>query len=817
MRLLLKSGEADKILVWVFFTDKGNTTDLYFAHPTLAVSEKSLMRRMKLGSSIDITDLPVNKAYIDQIEDTGLKLRQKSRWFNGISGYTTKENISRIAGYPFVQKIDLVYGFKINYNDVEKDNTIAPDKIIQPDALVPYNYGISYTQLQQINVPAVHNLGYRGQGVTVCVMDAGFNRLTHECFIGMNIIAAWDFVNGDGNVGDEGDMGSGTHGTQTLSTIGGFKEGQLIGPAFDADYILAKTENTDSETPVEEDNWIAAMEWADSIGVDVTSTSLGYLFMDTGYPGYTWQDMNGNTAIITKGADLATHKGIVVVNSAGNEGYNGTPNTLSAPADGDSVIAVGAVNSEGTRVGFSGFGPTVDGRIKPDIMAMGSSVYVASPSNNTQYIYSSGTSFSCPLAAGVAALVLCYNPNLTPMQVRDALRLTASQSTSPDNYYGWGIINALNAMNYFPATFQLTVNVSDGWNVVSIPGLLPTNQNVSTWWIGKDPAAGVFKFNGSYSTVTTAEPGTGYWMKNLGARVYNTGDEWPAGGIQFVSHNPLPGMEGWNLFGGYEQSVPAAGLTTTPPGLISGSVYKYSGGYQTTTTIDPGYGYWVKLTGAGSINFPADAPKASATISTENFGKIIITDNAQMSYTLYAVDNKTDVSQFDLPPYPPQGMFDVRYSSQRCAENLSTEQAIEMTGVQYPVKVKAVGTSIILSDETGKEIARLKAGEEVTINTAGKLYVSGNVIPSVYSLEQNYPNPFNPGTTIQFSIPEDVQNVKLIIYSALGEKVAELVNTGLQAGIYKYTWNANNVSSGLYIYQVVTEKFVSTKKMVLLK
>ncbi len=371
-----------------------------------------------------------------------------------------------------------------------------------------------------------------------------------------------------------------------------------------------------------------------------------------------------------------------------------------------------------------------------------------------------------------------------------------------------------------PTTFPLTVNVLNGWNMVSIPGLHPTNQNVTTWWPGKDPAAGVFKFAGGYQAVTVATPGIGYWMKNVGAQTYNTGDEWPAGGINMVAHDPIPGLLGWNLIGGYDQSVATAGLTTTPPGLITGSVYKYAGGYVAATTLDPGYGYWIKLTGAGVINIPAGPSgpmKAVAGPSTEGLGKIIITDNTQKSYTLFAADNKTNLSQFDLPPYPPQGMFDVRYSSQRCAENLSTQQAIEMTGVQYPVRVKAEGVGIILSDETGKEIARLKAGEEVTVNTAGKLYVSGNVIPLVYSLEQNYPNPFNPSTTIQFSIPEDVQNVKLIIYSALGEKVAELVNTGLQAGIYKYNWNANNVASGLYIYQIVTEKFVSTKKMMLLK
>ncbi len=160
----------------------------------------------------------------------------------------------------------------------------------------------------------------------------------------MNIIAIYDFVNNDPNVGNQGDMGEGSHGTATLSIIGGFKEGELIGPAYGSNFILAKTENTDSETPVEEDNWVAAIEWADSIGVDVTSTSLGYIDYDFPFTSYTWQNMDGNTALITIAGDLAVGRGIVVVNSAGNEGYNSSHNTLGAPADGDSIFAIGAVN-----------------------------------------------------------------------------------------------------------------------------------------------------------------------------------------------------------------------------------------------------------------------------------------------------------------------------------------------------------------------------------------------------------------------------------------------------------------------------------------
>ena len=219
--------------------------------------------------------------------------------------------------------------------------------------------------------------------------------------------------------------------------------------------MLARTEDAVTETPIEEDNWIAAMEWADSIGVDVTSTSLGYIDFDSPFTSYTWEDMDGNTAAITIAADYAVSLGITVVNSAGNEGGNSTHNTLGAPSDGDSVIAVGAVTSSGIRASFSSVGPTVDGRIKPDVMAMGSNNYYASTSGNG-YWNGSGTSFSCPLVAGVCALLLQKNPALTPMEVLQLLRSTATQSNNPNNEYGWGIINALSAINLIVVPVELT-------------------------------------------------------------------------------------------------------------------------------------------------------------------------------------------------------------------------------------------------------------------------------------------------------------------------------------------------------------------------
>jgi len=446
-----------KILVWIYFSYNGNDIQKYFSNPRLLVSEKLLNRRSKNRntSAIDFSDIPVNPNYINILVQNGFEAKQKSKWFNAVSGYANQNKIDLIASNPFVKKIDVVGTFARRKDDVEFSSTeTSVNKILQPEGIHSLNYGNSFTQLNQIKVPQVHDLGYNGAGISICLMDAGFDNLPHEVFQTMNIVSTWDFVNGDSIVANQADMGEGSHGTATLSIIGGFKDGQLIGPAYNANYLLAKTENTDSETPVEEDNWIAALEWADSIGVDVTSTSLGYLGFDPPFTGYTWQNMDGNTALITIAADLAVKKGIVVVNSAGNEGFNSTHNTLGAPADGDSVISVGAVTSSGIRTSFSSVGPTFDGRIKPDVMAMGSGVWHAG-SNSNSYFTGGGTSFSCPLVAGVCALILQKNPNLTPMEVLGLLRSTASNSQNPDNLIGWGIINALAAVN------ALTTNVED--------------------------------------------------------------------------------------------------------------------------------------------------------------------------------------------------------------------------------------------------------------------------------------------------------------------------------------------------------------------
>ena len=447
---LRSAGPGEPILLWVFFADKGNPAPL---RDLEVVTERSLQRRARVrpsGSLVDDTDLPVDRSYVATVASLVLSVRHASKWFNGLSVVATPEQVKSLQELPFIREIDLLghYGRR----DGVPDPPDPPLPLLRPEGTTALNYGPSYAQAALENIPLVHNTGNAAQGITIGVFDNGFRLLNHQAFDSLRsrIIATYDFVDHKVSVVPANDSAKyGSHGVNTLSTLAGYYPGQLIGPAYGANFILARTENDSSETPVEEDNWVRAIEWADSLGVQVTSTSLGYLKYDAPYSSWTWQNMDGRTTLITRAAVMAVGKGIIVVNSAGNDANvrAGQPNTLIAPADGDSVLTVGAVSSKGIRASFSSYGPTADGRIKPDVMAVGNGVYVAGAIVPTSYTVASGTSFSCPLAAGVAALVLKAHPYATPMQIVNALRSTASRASAPDRYYGWGVVNAVAAIN----------------------------------------------------------------------------------------------------------------------------------------------------------------------------------------------------------------------------------------------------------------------------------------------------------------------------------------------------------------------------------
>jgi len=443
----LRSG---KLHAWVFFADKGERAEARAAAALVPMTPRAASRRRLRGQvrGASIEDLPLVTAYVDKVAAGVSRVRQQSRWLNAVSVEATAGQLAALEALPFVARLDVVRGYRRRDDErVDADSGVQSRQPVRKPAVAVLDYGTSLGQLAQIGVPPVHEMGFHGEGVVVAIFDAGFNSLNHEVFSSLRIVAAHDFVNGDDDVGDGADQGDGSHGTETLSVLAGFQQGQLIGPAFAADFILAKTENTASETPVEEDNWAAAAEWAESLGADVISSSLGYLDYDSPFPSYTFRDMNGQTAISTRAAEMAAARGVVVVNSAGNSGDDAQHNTLGAPADGAHVLAIAAVGATGVRASFSSVGPSADGRIKPDLAAQGQGVRVALPRSVSSYGTASGTSFSCPLTAGVVALLLQVNPTATPDDVAGVLRATASQAGGPDKLLGWGIVNAHTAAN----------------------------------------------------------------------------------------------------------------------------------------------------------------------------------------------------------------------------------------------------------------------------------------------------------------------------------------------------------------------------------
>ena len=465
--------------VWVAFRDKGAALTA-FSPGALGISERALKRRAKVlppNRLIDQRDLPVAQAYIDQLKSRGFRIHAVSRWLNAVSVDATGQQIAELNAIPTVHSVQIVPTARI------------PEPVISPLPAMPsfskqknaaLNYGVSLTQLQNMKVPDVHSLGINASGVLVGMIDNGFNsHRTHNALKNIPILAEYDWVQGDSNTsiqtGEPG--GQGDHGCYTMSALGGFENGKLIGPAYGATFVLAKTEINPTETQIEMDNYVAALEWMERLGADVVSTSLGYDDLDpfriynAGDIVYSMKD--GRTANTSIAASIAASKGVLLVTAMGNEGsyrfddnwhiLPGLTGSLITPADADSIIAVGASFSDGLLASFSSTGPTADGRVKPEVVAQGVSVVSADPNNPTGYVGVSGTSLSTPLTAGVAALVISAHPELTPMQVREAIIKTAVRVTDtdttkhitvwPNNWYGYGFVNAYEAVLYHGLVF----------------------------------------------------------------------------------------------------------------------------------------------------------------------------------------------------------------------------------------------------------------------------------------------------------------------------------------------------------------------------
>lgn len=443
---------------YIYFKDKGIqkgevlskiSTEYHQAKEYL--SERAIERRKKVmeeNSIITYEDIPIKSEYVEVLKQKGVKIHNTLRWFNAVTAYLNEELIQEIVNLPFVNKIERVKLLKKSVRDINFEGLNKESNINQTEDFL-YDYGNSFTQLAISDIPAVHTKGINGEGVIIGVLDTGYDWQTHESLLNANIIAEWDFIFQDSITADqEYDVkGQHNHGTLCFSVVGGFKDGSLIGASFNSAFLLAKTEDLRMESHLEEDNYAAALEWMETYGVDITTSSLGYsIFDDTTY-SYSYSDMDGKTTIVTRAAELAFQRGVLTITSAGNEG-NSSWYYITAPADGINTIAIGAVFPDNSIAGFSSRGPSFDGRIKPDVVAQGVGVLGATASTVSQYRYASGTSLSSPIAAGAAGLLLSAYPHLTNIQARRILVETADNAAQPNNERGYGLVSATRAIAF---------------------------------------------------------------------------------------------------------------------------------------------------------------------------------------------------------------------------------------------------------------------------------------------------------------------------------------------------------------------------------
>ncbi|MCB0805405.1 MAG: S8 family serine peptidase [Bacteroidales bacterium] len=447
---------------WVKFTDKDNSP-YSINNPEEFLSEKAIQRRAKFEIPLTTSDLPVNPAYIQSVTDLGVTLLNTSKWFNSITIYTTDPSkIAQIEALPHVVSVDKSSGNKLKSGDKFEKPFFANETISgipetgslkKTTAGKSYDYGEGYNQIEMLNGIALHDLGYDGAGMTIAVLDAGFlNADDISAFDNLwsngQILGYKDFVNPT----NPNLFGSHSHGTMVLSTMGAYLPGQLVGTAPMADYWLLRSEDGDSETLIEELNWVSAAEFADSVGADIINSSLGYTEFDDPSQNHTYSDMDGNTTPITIGADMAVSKGMIVVNSAGNSG--GDPwQYIGAPADGDSVFSIGAVTGSGNYANFSSTGPTADGRFKPNVVAQGQGSALIEPWGGS-VSNGSGTSFSSPITAGMVACLWQANPNARNTEIMEAIQESATLANNPNNQLGYGIPDYLEAHLMLPTSID---------------------------------------------------------------------------------------------------------------------------------------------------------------------------------------------------------------------------------------------------------------------------------------------------------------------------------------------------------------------------
>jgi hypothetical protein len=457
---------------WVYFNDKPDAAT-QLAEPLNFLTQRALDRRASQGIALNENDVPIYQPYIDEVVSaTGITVMAKSKWLNCLHIRGSIDDINALTQLTFVNHIRFADAF-LNLKKPTPRAIVPVNK--QMDVTANFNYGNSNNQIQMLNGHLLHQANYTGTGKIIAVLDSGFINVDstapfQRLFDNNLILGGYNFVSQSTNV-----YSLHNHGTMTLSCMGGFVDGELVGTAPDAQYYLFVTEDVSQENPVEESYWVEAAEEADRLGADVISTSLGYYEFDNPNYGHNYDEFTGDQAFASRGANIAFSKGMIVVASAGNSGASPEPlNHIGVPAEANNVLAVGAVKFDETYATFSSVGPSFDGRIKPDVMAQGQASVVANTSGNVQT--ASGTSFSCPIMGGMIASFWQAVPDLTNQQVIDFVRQSADRFANPTDQFGYGIPdfqlalnNALSVTDHSKGRFLVYPNPAHDNLFVSFP------------------------------------------------------------------------------------------------------------------------------------------------------------------------------------------------------------------------------------------------------------------------------------------------------------------------------------------------------------
>ncbi len=462
----------------VFFTDKNNSP-FSISSPTQYLSQRAIDRRNRYGIAIDEKDLPVNQTYVDGVRNAGVFILNKSKWLNCVTVWAPDTTVlAAIRALPYVQNLKPISKVKPNEDPLANLAKVHTPKTrtksTEKSTGTPLDYGRGFNQINLSKGQTLHQNGFKGEGMVIAVLDAGFSQVNQmdmfdSLWVYNRILGTKDYV----NPGNHDVFQFNTHGTYVLSTMGGNIPGVLVGTAPRASYWLIRTEEAASENIIEEYNWASGAEFADSVGADVINSSLGYTLFDDTTQSHTYADMDGKKNPSSRAATIAAGRGLLVLNSAGNSG-SGSWFYLGAPADADSILTIGAVDSLGNYANFSSKGPSYDKRIKPNVAAQGSNAWVVNFGGGASK--ASGTSFSSPIMAGMVTCFWQANPVYNNIQIMDAVQKSASQHNNPDSLLGYGIPDFSIAgqlltsttfagqtkkeiVNIFPNPFQSTFNI----------------------------------------------------------------------------------------------------------------------------------------------------------------------------------------------------------------------------------------------------------------------------------------------------------------------------------------------------------------------